>query len=143
MSVAFSTRFDRDFTHQLASNIRTFADPYSNLRQDGVSNVDFSALRSSGIREKPSLEFRGELFNLFNHPLFNAPNLTPTSSIFGLLTSQSNLSRRTQLALRLVWQAFTAALMENADRFRRMYHADDGMALRPVYGACKSGGNWR
>src|SRR5215471_3090318 len=30
--------------------------------------------------------------------------------------------------------------MENADRLRiRLYHADDGMALRPVYGACKMG----
>jgi len=75
---------------------------FSTSPQDGVNNVDFSALKSFGIREKASLQFRGELFNLFN-PLFNAPNLTPTSSIFGLLTSQSNLSRRTQLALRLVW----------------------------------------
>ena len=97
------TRFDRDSTHQLGSNIRTFADRFSNLNQDGVNNVDFSALKRFHIAEKVSLQFRGELFNLLNHPLFNAPNLSPTSSSFGLLTSQSNLSRRTQLALRLVW----------------------------------------
>ena len=39
------TRFDRDSTHQLASNVRTFADRFSNLRQDGVNNIDFSALK--------------------------------------------------------------------------------------------------
>jgi hypothetical protein len=97
------TRFDRDSTHQLASNYRTFADRFSNLRQDGVNNVDFSALKNFRIVERISLQLRCEFFNLFNHPLFNAPNLTPTSSSFGLLTSQSNLPRRTQLGLKLVW----------------------------------------
>lgn len=97
------TRFDRDSTHQLASNVRTFADRFSNLRQDGVNAFDFSALKDFHLHESLTLQFRGEFFNLFNHPLFNAPNLTPTSSSFGLLTSQSNLPRRTQLALKLVW----------------------------------------
>ena len=97
------TRFDRDSTHQLLDNVRTFADRFSNLRQDGVNNVDFSALKQIHIRERLSLQFRCEFFNLLNHPLFNAPNLTPTSSSFGLITSQSNLPRRTQLALRLIW----------------------------------------
>ena len=68
------TRFDRDSTHQLGSNLRTFANRFSNLRQDGVNNLDFSALK----------RFR-------------------VCSGFGLLMSQSNLSRRTQMALRLVW----------------------------------------
>jgi hypothetical protein len=97
------TRFNRNSAQQLSDNIRTFADEFSNLRQDGVNNVDFSALKQIRIAEKVSVQFRCEFFNLLNHPLFNAPNLTPTSSSFGLITSQSNLSRRTQLALRLVW----------------------------------------
>ena len=97
------TRFERDSTKQLLNNVRTFADRFSNLRQDGVNNVDFSAIKRFPLREKVSLEYRAELFNLLNHPLFTAPNLTPTSSAFGLITSQSNLSRRTQMALRVVW----------------------------------------
>jgi hypothetical protein len=97
------TRFERDSTKQLLNNIRTFADRFSNLRQDGVNNVDFSAIKRSPIREQTNLEFRTELFNLLNHPLFNGPNLTPTSSSFGLITSQSNLPRRTQRDIRLVW----------------------------------------
>jgi len=97
------TRFERDSTKQLLNNIRTFADRFSNLRQDGVNNVDFSAIKRFPIREQVNLEFRTEFFNLLNHPLFNGPNLTPTSSSFGLITSQSNLPRRTQMALRLVW----------------------------------------
>jgi hypothetical protein len=97
------TRFERDSTKQLLNNVRTFADRFSNLRQDGVNNLDFSAIKRFRIREKVSLEYRAEFFNLLNHALFNAPNLTPTSSGFGLITSQANLSRRTQMALRLVW----------------------------------------
>jgi hypothetical protein len=97
------TRFDRDSTHQLVDNVRTFADRFSNLRQDGVNNVDFSAIKQVHFLESLQLQYRCEFFNLFNHPLFNGPNLTPTSSSFGLLTSQSNLPRRVQMALRLVW----------------------------------------
>jgi hypothetical protein len=97
------TRFERDSTKQLLNNVRTFADRFSNLRQDGVNNLDFSAIKRFRIREKVSLEYRAEFFNLLNHALFNAPNLTPTSSGFGLITSQANLSRRIQMALRLVW----------------------------------------
>lgn len=97
------TRFERDSTKQLVDNLRTFADRFSNLRQDGINNVDFSAIKRFRIREQIHMEFRAEFFNLLNHPLFNAPNLTPTSSSFGLITSQSNLPRRTQMALRLIW----------------------------------------
>ncbi len=96
-------RFERDSTKQLLDNIRIFADRFSNLRQDGVNDVDFSAIKRFPIREQINLDFRTEFFNLLNHPLFNAPNLTPTSSSFGLITSQSNRPRRAQMALRLVW----------------------------------------
>jgi hypothetical protein len=56
-----------------------------------------------GLRFSLQKTCAAKLFNLLNHPLFNAPNLTPTSSSFGLLTSQSNLPKRTQLGLKLVW----------------------------------------
>jgi hypothetical protein len=98
-----TTRFERDSTKQLSNNLRTFADRFSHLRQDGVNNVDFSAMKRFNFGEHVNLEFRAEFFNLLNHPLFNGPNLTPTSSSFGTLTSQSNLPRRTQMGLRLVW----------------------------------------
>ncbi len=37
-------------------------------------NVDFSLAKSTQIREKLNLQFRAELFNIFNHPNFALPN---------------------------------------------------------------------
>ena len=97
------TRFNRNPAQQLASNIRTFPSQFSTLRQDGVNNMDFSAIKNNWIREKVNAQLRFEFFNFLNHPTFNGPNLTPTSGAFGTITSQANLARSTQMALRLVW----------------------------------------
>ena len=42
-----------------------------------------------------------EFFNGFNHPVFNAPNLTPTSTAFGTISGVYNLERHIQMALRM------------------------------------------
>lgn len=44
------------------------------LEGPGMKNVDFSAFKNFGITERVKLQFRGELFNLFNTPQFNVPN---------------------------------------------------------------------
>ena len=97
------TRFNRNSQQQLGSNIITFTSQFSTLRQDGVNNLDFSAIKNNAITERVNLQFRCELFNALNHASFNPPNLSPTSSAFGTITSQANLARSIQLALRLVW----------------------------------------
>lgn len=45
------------------------------LRGPGVENVDFSVLKTFPIGESRRIEFRGEFYNVFNHPnfLFAAP----------------------------------------------------------------------
>ncbi|MBI1789075.1 MAG: TonB-dependent receptor [Acidobacteria bacterium] len=97
------TRFNRNSAQQLASNIRTFPTRFSTLRADGANNVDFSVIKNTPIREKLNLQYRCEFFNAMNHPTFNGPELSPTNSNFGRITSQANLSRSIQMALRLVW----------------------------------------
>jgi hypothetical protein len=76
---------------------------FSNIRQDGVNQVDFSAIKNIRIRERVSLQYRCEMFNALNHPNFAAPTVTPTNSNFGKITSQGNLPRSIQMAVRLVW----------------------------------------
>ena len=97
------TRFNRNSQEQRASDVRTFPTMFGNLRQDGVNNLDFSVIKNFPIREAVKLQFRCELFNALNHAEFNAPSLSPTSSGFGLITSQANLARTIQMALRMTW----------------------------------------
>jgi hypothetical protein len=40
---------------------------------------------------------------VLNHPVFLAPDLSPTSTGFGTITGQNNLPRTIQMALKLTW----------------------------------------
>jgi hypothetical protein len=40
----------------------------------GFNRLDFSAFKDIPINERFRLQFRAEIFNIFNHPNFNAPN---------------------------------------------------------------------
>ena len=59
-------------------------------------------------KEERYLQFRGEIFNSLNHPNFDNPSVTETSSTFGKITSagvqdQRASSRQIQFALRMVF----------------------------------------
>jgi hypothetical protein len=60
-------------------------------------------IKNFTVTERVRLQFRGEFLNAFNHPQFNDPNLDPTSSDFTKVTSQNNLARNIQLALKLTF----------------------------------------
>ncbi len=45
------------------------------LRGPDMVNFDFSAYKTFRLGERFGLEFRAELFNIFNHPNFNLPNV--------------------------------------------------------------------
>jgi hypothetical protein len=97
------SRFNTNSAQQLQLNVRTFPSRFGNLRQDGVNNLDFSVLKDTHLNEGLTLQYRCEFFNALNHPTFVAPQLSPTSSNFGTITQQANVSRRIQIALRLLW----------------------------------------
>ena len=76
-------------------------------RNIGTGN-DFFAVsarlsRTFQLTERLRLEGTAEAFNALNHPEFSSPDLSPTSSTFGRITSQPNLARNLQLGGRLVW----------------------------------------
>ncbi|MBN8731454.1 MAG: TonB-dependent receptor [Acidobacteria bacterium] len=101
---AFDTsRFERAAALQLDRNVRTFNSGFSNYRADKIYNIDLSVIKSIAIVERVRLQFRAETFNLFNHAIFNGPNTDPVNANFGRITSQSNLPRTTQLALRVTF----------------------------------------
>lgn len=71
------------------------------LQTPGINNFDFAAFKNTAINERVALQFRAEVFNLFNRVQFGPPNTTLGSSTFGEVTSQTNNARLVQLALRL------------------------------------------
>lgn len=97
------TQFNRVPAQQLDWNLRTFPTRFSNLRQDGVQQVDFSVIKAFQLTERVAMTYRCEFFNSTNRPIFSAPNLQPTATNFGLITNQANQPRRIQMALRLVF----------------------------------------
>lgn len=65
-----------------------------NLSRNAVTgpnfvNTDFSVIKNTKLTERFNLQFRGEMFDIFNHPNFGNPGLTftPTSTSFGKITS--------------------------------------------------------
>src|SRR5712664_2627928 len=86
---------------------------YGNVGRDtyigpGLATWDFSVLKDTRIRERLSLQFRAEIFNLLNRANFNIPNLivfTPSglSGTAGAITSTSTTSRQVQFGLKLIW----------------------------------------
>jgi hypothetical protein len=77
------------------------------LRGPGFANVDFSVIKLIPLavgpaKETQHLEFRGEFFNLFNHPNFGLPDGTMTDQSFGqILTAGS--PRIVQLGLKFIF----------------------------------------
>lgn len=92
------TQFDRQSADQPSDNIRTFHSTDPRWRGDKTNNIDASLARQLSYRDRFTGELRVEAFNLLNHPVFGNPNLTPTSSSFGLITSQAGESRTLQVS---------------------------------------------
>ena len=94
-------------------NAACFADPgdqtpgnapryFSNLRSDGIHNVDLSFSKEFAFRESMKLQLRAEFFNFMNTPRFGFPDLNFGSGTFGDVTSTApgSTPRRTQFGLR-------------------------------------------
>ncbi|MCU1261490.1 MAG: hypothetical protein JWO80_4375 [Bryobacterales bacterium] len=86
---------------QLANNIQTFPIRFSGVRADGQATWSFSLFRNYPIHERVTAQFRAEVYNVMNHPSFDVPNTTPTSSSFGIPTAVVSEPRNWQLALKL------------------------------------------
>lgn len=98
-----TTRFETDARKQPDRNVRSFNTGFTAYRADKIANIDFSILKHFTLVERVRLQLRAEAFNLFNHAIFGGPNTSATNRNFGKITSQSNLPRTVQLALRLTF----------------------------------------
>jgi hypothetical protein len=81
----------------------TFGDVSRNsLTGPPTNNLDFSVIKAIPIRESLRVDFRAEMFNVFNHAQFNNPVSDPTSPSFGQLTSVKD-ARLIQFGLKVVF----------------------------------------
>ena len=95
--------FERATANQLTWNLRTTSVRFTGVRGDGINRFDFSAIKSTRITEKTRLQIRAEFLNFFNHVLFANPNVDPTSTAFGTVSSEKGYPRRIQLGLKLLF----------------------------------------
>ena len=78
------------------------------FRGPRLFNVDTSLFKKFTLNEKWSLQFRAEVFNLFNHANFDTPNpavfsgnnVSPSA---GIITETAGTSRQVQFALKLLF----------------------------------------
>jgi hypothetical protein len=81
-------------------NAACFADPgdqvpgnapryFSNLRGDGIHNIDLSFTKEFAIKENMTLQLRGEFFNFTNSERFAFPDVGVGSATFGDVTSSA------------------------------------------------------
>ena len=73
------------------------------------NNVDFSLMKTTNLGERVRVQFRAEVFDLFNHANFGRPGNTVGTPSFGRITStrfptgESGSSRQIQFALKLMY----------------------------------------
>jgi len=68
----------------------------------GILNVDTSIIRNFRIASK-TLQFRLEAFNVFNNPIWNDPNTTLTSPLYGTINTTRKPMRELQLGVKFVF----------------------------------------
>ena len=64
------------------------------MRGDGINHLDLSVIKTFRLTERWRAQFRAESYNALNHPQFDNPNLTPTSTAFGTVTSEKGHGQR-------------------------------------------------
>jgi hypothetical protein len=67
----------------------------------GLVNIDLGLMKNFPITERMRVQFRGEFFNLANHPNFQGPNATVNSTAVGIISATNTESRQIQFGLRL------------------------------------------
>jgi hypothetical protein len=97
------------FTQPLAN---TYGNAGRNILQGpGLAETDLSASKKFLFTERVNLQFRAELFNIFNRVNFNNPNpvvFTSATTVLpsataGVITSTATSSRQIQFGLKLLW----------------------------------------
>lgn len=72
------------------------------LTGPGAYTWDFSVFKNTAIREKATVQFRAEFFNVFNRANFSNPNTSLSAGTFGRITG-AGAARELQFGLKLLY----------------------------------------
>jgi hypothetical protein len=100
-----SLPFERVAANQPAAfQVRPFPRFVDGVRADGLNQWNINVLRRVRLTDRVRLELRGDFINLLNRSQMNPPDLSPTSTNFGRVTSQTaSLNRFIQTQVRLLF----------------------------------------
>jgi len=85
-----------------AFHVRVFPRFFNGLRADGVNQWNVNLLREFRMTEKVRLQVRADVINLQNRSQMNSPDISPVSTNFGRIQSQtSSLNRFYQVQARI------------------------------------------
>ena len=93
-----TTQFTNPPNYTFGNTGRTFND----LRSDVTRQLDATVSKNFRIRERITLQFRSEFFNLSNTVRFAPPNTSFGNVQFGQVTAQGNQPRVIQFSLKLI-----------------------------------------
>ena len=92
--------FTANVTQPAAGTFNLTPGVRDSVYQPGLQDWNLALLKSFKVNERNSFQFRAEAYDFVNHPNLSGPNLNPTSSQFGMITSKTGLQRTLQLSLR-------------------------------------------
>ena len=100
-----SLPFERAAANQPAAfQARVFPRFFDGVRADGLNQWNLNVLRRVRLTDRVRLELRADFINLLNRSQMNPPDLSPTSTNFGRITSQTaSLNRFYQIQTRLLF----------------------------------------
>ena len=91
------------FTAAPAFTFGNVARSLTDVRSHGVNNFDVTLFKNTQINERFGIQFRTEVFNLFNRVQFGYPGTALGNPQFGIVSGQYNNPRLVQFALRLLF----------------------------------------
>ncbi len=95
--------FERSSNRKFAYHLRTFPLRMSGLRGMGLNMFDLSASKNTRLTERTTIQFRAEFNNALNHAHFGTPQMDPTNTDFGRVTSTAQMPRNIQFGLKIVF----------------------------------------
>ena len=89
------------FTPTPAFQFGNVARSLTDVRSHGIANYNLTVFKNTAITERVGLQFRTEIFNVFNRVQFGYPGTALGNPQFGVVSGQYNDPRLVQFALKL------------------------------------------